>query len=113
MRVNNRSENMMNDDRKMVKSDLMSILSNLMPKAAEELGLSEETQEKAIEIIKKADEKGIAEDKNPNSLLAAAIYIAVNETGDWRSQVEISQALGISKGGLYEIYKSLLNELDT
>ena len=102
----------MEDDKRMVKSDLTSILSNLMPKVADDLGLSEETQKKAMEIIEKAVEKNVAGDKNPNSLLAAAIYIAVNETDEWRSQVEISQALGISKGGLYESYKDLLDELD-
>ncbi len=83
-----------------------------MPKAAEELNLNKETQEKAIEIIEKADEKGITENKNPNSILAAAIYMAVNETGEWRSQVEVSQALGISKGALYERYKDLTEEIE-
>ena len=102
----------MDDNKRMVKSDLMSILENLMPKVSEDLGLSEKTQNKAMEIIKKANEKGIAEDKNPNSLLAAAIFMASNETDEWRSQVEVSQALGISKGGLYESYKDLLDELD-
>ena len=102
----------MDDEKRMVKSDLMSILSNLMPKVAEDLNLSQETQDKTMEIIKKASQKGIAEDKNPNSLLAGAIYVAVNETDEWRSQVEISQALSISKGGLYESYKNLLDELD-
>lgn len=102
----------MGNKKRMVKSDILSILSNVMPKAAEELNLNEETQEKAVEIIKQAKEEDLIEDKNPNSTLAAAIYIAVNETGEWRSQVEVSQALGISKSALYNRYKELLDGID-
>lgn len=102
----------MTNKRKIAKSDLISILKNLMPEAAEELSLSEGVQQKALEIIKEADEKGLTEGKNPNGLLAATIFIAASEEGEWRSQVEVSQALGISKGGLYNQYKELLDGLD-
>lgn len=105
----------MNDENKskrMIQSDLSSILTNLMPEAGKELSLSKETQDKAIEIINRAIEKGITEGKNPNSILAAAIFLAANETGEWRSQVEVSQALGISKSALYKRYKELIDGLE-
>lgn len=103
---------MLDSGKKVVKSGLDRILSTQVPRVADDLNLSERCQRRAINIIKKAENLGIAYGKKPASILAAAIYIAATDCGEWRSEVEISQATGVSKSSLFDIYKELSDALD-
>lgn len=53
-----------------------------VPKLASELGVSGETEAKAIEMLETARELGIVSGKVPISIAAAAIYLAGTLTGD-------------------------------
>ncbi len=103
---------MLGSGKKVIKSGLDRILSTQVPQLAEDLNLSETCQRRAINIIKKAENLGIAYGKKPAGILAAAIYMAAIDCGEWRSEVEISQAAGVSKSSLFEIYKELSDNLE-
>lgn len=96
---------MMDSNKKVIRSGLDRILATQIPRVAEELNLSETCQRRAISIIKKAENLGIAYGKKPAGVLAAAIYMAATDCGEYRSEVEVSQITGASKSSLFEIYK--------
>ncbi|KXA90505.1 hypothetical protein AKJ57_04120, partial [candidate division MSBL1 archaeon SCGC-AAA259A05] len=62
-------------------------------------------------IIKKAKKKNSFEVKNPVVTVAAALYMAATEAGEWRSQVEVAQTAKVSKSALFRRYKELTKNL--
>ena len=59
--------------------------------------LSEKSKRKAILILNQAKKAGIVAGKDPRGMAAAALYIACNESGEHKSQKEISLASGITE----------------
>jgi transcription initiation factor TFIIB len=75
------------------------------------IGVSEKTRRDAINIISKAKEKEIAYGKNPMSLVAGAIYLAVVINMEKKNQVEIAKACGMTNVTIRNRVKSLREEL--
>ena len=58
--------------------------------------VSEKTKREAVKILDFGHKKGITSGKNPMSMAAAAVYLAIKNNKDNISQTVISQASGIS-----------------
>ncbi|KXB02509.1 transcription initiation factor IIB [candidate division MSBL1 archaeon SCGC-AAA261F17] len=77
-----------------------------------ELELSGEAQSKAIEIIKKAKEKGLTSGRGPTGIAAAAIYITSVMTGERRTQSDVAKVAKVTEVTVRNRYKELAEELD-
>jgi transcription initiation factor TFIIB len=71
------------------------------------LNLPGNVREKAIEIIKKAEERKITSGRRPTGLAAAAIYIAVISEGEKKTQREIAEIAGVTEVTVRNRYKEL------
>ena len=58
--------------------------------------MSEKTQRLTFRILDIAEKKGITTSKNPISMVAAAVYLALLKNNEKVSQMKISQISGIS-----------------
>ena len=61
------------------------------------VGLSEKTQRLAARILNMAKKKGIAAGKDPMGLAAAALYLACINSGEAKTQKDISAASGVTE----------------
>lgn len=82
-----------------------------IPKIASRLGITEKTQQTAIDILNKAEEKKVIAGKAPMGLAAAAIYIACVEIGEKKTQKEIAEATGVTEVTVRNRYKGLRRTL--
>jgi len=83
-----------------------------VPRFCSRLGLGGDVRAKAIEIIKKAQEKKLTEGKGPIGVAAAAIYIAAILSGKLKTQKEISEATGVTEVTIRNRYRELSEKLD-
>jgi transcription initiation factor TFIIB len=83
-----------------------------VPRFGSELGLSGETQSKAIEILKLAMAKDLTSGRAPTGVAAASIYIATVLIGERRTQREIADAAGVTEVTIRNRYKELAEKLD-
>ena len=77
----------------------------------EELQLSSRTQKCAEAILVDAEQAGLTARKAPESLMAAALYIACILEGERRTQGDISQVIGVAANTIQSRYKQLVQEL--
>ncbi|MFP4632641.1 MAG: transcription initiation factor IIB, partial [Halobacteriales archaeon] len=63
--------------------------AEFVPKIASELGVTDEVETKAIEIVEETAEMGLTSGKSPKGYAAAAIYLASILVNDRRTQNEI------------------------
>lgn len=77
-----------------------------------QLQLSSKTQKRAEKIISEAQKANLTSGKSPDTLVAAALYIASILEEDRRSQSEISQVTGVSLSTIQIRYKELVSKLD-
>ena len=77
----------------------------------DELQLSSRTQKRAEAILVGAAQAGLTARKAPESLMAAALYIACILEGERRTQGDISQVIGVSANTIQSRYKQLVQEL--
>lgn len=83
-----------------------------VPRFASELGLSGETEAKAIEILEEAREKGIISGRGPTGVAAAAIYLAAKITNDRQTQKGIAGKLvGVTEVTIRNRYEELARAL--
>ena len=83
-----------------------------VPRFASELGLSGETEAKAIEILEKAREKGVTSGRGPTGVAAAAIYLAGKITKDKQTQKGIAGRLaGVTEVTIRNRYEEIAREL--
>lgn len=82
-----------------------------VPKIAAKINLGEKTQQKAVNILREAEEKKITAGKDPMGLAAAALYIACVITDDKRTQKTIANAAGVTEVTIRNRYKGLTKEL--
>ena len=68
-------------------------------------------QKKAIEIIKKAEEKELTSGRGPTGVAAAAIYIASILGGERRTQREVAEVAGVTEVTIRNRYKELAEKL--
>ncbi len=80
---------------------------------ASEADLKEKTKRRAIVILNKAKEVGLVAGKDPMGIAAAALYLSCLETGELKSQKDISNASGVTEvtirnrcAGLRDMLKS-------
>lgn len=69
-------------------------------------------QEKSIEIIDQAEGKDLIKTYNPESVAAAAVYIASILCGDRRTQREITDVSDVTEPTIRRIYKELSEKVD-
>ncbi len=85
---------------------------NYVARFGSELDLSGETRTKAIELIKKAEEKKITLGKGPAGTAAGAIYLASKIAGENRTQKEVAEVANVTAVTLRNRYRELMEELD-
>ena len=80
-----------------------------VPKIASKIGIDDKTQQKAVNILSKAEGKTATVGKDPMGLAAAAVYIAciINCDSRKRTQKEVATAADITEVTLRKRYKSL------
>ena len=84
-----------------------------VPRFASELGLSGETEAKAIEILEEAREKGIISGRGPTGVAAAAIYLAAKITNDKQTQKGIAgKLIGVTEVTIRNRYEELARALN-
>jgi len=87
--------------------------SHYIPRFCSELGLSEATRERAIEIIKENKGTGAARGWAPIGTAAAAIYIAaaLSDEGEYRTEKEIAKVAGTTEITIRSRYKEMETRL--
>ena len=85
--------------------------SDYVPRFCAALSLSGDVQKKAIEIIKKAEEKELTSGRGPTGVAAAAIYIASILGGERRTQREVAEVAGVTEVTIRNRYKELAEKL--
>jgi len=83
-----------------------------IPKFANKLGFSAETQTKAQEILKTAHDSELTSGRGPTGLAAAALYVASLMTGEKRTQREIADVVGVTEVTIRNRYKEMIERLD-
>ena len=86
--------------------------ADYVPRFATNIGLSNEAETKAIEIIRKAKDKGLTSGKGPIGVAAAALYIASVLLGERKTQREVAEASGVTEVTIRNRYKQLSEQLN-
>lgn len=86
--------------------------ANYVARFGSELGISGEARTKAIEIIKKAQEKKLTSGRGPTGIAAAALYIAAVMEGERKTQREVAKVAHVTEVTVRNRYKELVEELD-
>ncbi|WP_256301434.1 transcription initiation factor IIB [Haloarchaeobius salinus] len=84
-----------------------------VPRFASDLGLSDEAERRARQLLDNARDEGILSGKSPVGLAAAAIYAAALLTNEKVTQSEVSDVANISEVTIRNRYKELLEASDT
>lgn len=77
-----------------------------------ELDISGKARTKAIEIIKKAQEKKLTSGRGPTGIAAAAIYVACIIVGERRTQRDTADVAKVTEVTVRNRYKELIDVLD-
>ncbi|MEM0214737.1 MAG: transcription initiation factor IIB [Archaeoglobaceae archaeon] len=85
--------------------------ADYVPRFCAALGLSGEVQRKAIEVIKKAEERELTSGRGPTGVAAAAIYVASILLGERRTQREVAEVAGVTEVTIRNRYKELAEKL--
>ena len=86
--------------------------SDYLPKICSILKLSEKTKRHAYEILQYLEKGELMQGSKPTVVCAAALYLSCVKNGDERSQVEISDAAGISSVALRNVRQLLVRKLN-
>ncbi|MEM2210887.1 MAG: TFIIB-type zinc ribbon-containing protein [Nitrososphaerales archaeon] len=89
-----------------LKMPLSNPVANIS-KIANEVQISEGTRRRAIEIIRRAKEAGAIVGKDPNSIAAAALYLACKLENEPKTQEVIAKAAGVTEVTIRNRYKAL------
>ncbi|ESP87211.1 transcription initiation factor IIB [Candidatus Halobonum tyrrellensis] len=76
------------------------------------LGLSDEGERRARDLLKGAQEAGVTSGKSPVGLAAAAVYAASLLTNEALTQSEVGEVAGVSEVTIRNRYKELLEAAD-
>ena len=83
-----------------------------VPRFASSLGLSDEAENRARELLRTAKEKGVHSGKSPVGLAAAAVYAAALLTNEKTTQAKVSEVADISEVTIRNRYHELLEAED-
>lgn len=75
------------------------------------LGLSPETQSKAIEILDMAQKQELTSGRGPTGIAAAALYVAALANNEKKTQREVADVAGVTEVTIRNRYKELLDKL--
>lgn len=78
-----------------------------VPKIGSRININEKTQQTAIDLLHKAEEKKAIAGKDPMGIAAAAIYIACVIEGEKKTQKDIAEAAGVTEVTVRNRYKGL------
>ncbi len=78
-----------------------------IPRIASRVGITLDTQNKAVEILREAKRQKITAGKDPMGLAAAALYLACVRNGEIKTQKTIAQASGVTEVTIRNRYKEL------
>ncbi len=84
-----------------------------LPRFTSELGLSDESERRARELLETAKEQGLHSGKSPVGLAAASVYAAALLTNEKVTQSEVSEVTDVSEVTIRNRYKELLEAADT
>jgi transcription initiation factor TFIIB len=87
--------------------------NSYVPRFVSDLGLSEETERQARDLIDNAKSSGILSGKSPVGLAAASVYAAALLTNEKVTQSEVSRVADISEVTIRNRYKELLENEGT
>ena len=79
-----------------------------VPRFASSLGLSEESERRARELLQNAKQQGVHSGKSPVGLAAAAVYAAALLTNEKTTQAAVSEVADISEVTIRNRYHELL-----
>jgi transcription initiation factor TFIIB len=82
-----------------------------VPKIAAKLGVSEDTQRRAVDILREAESLRATAGKDPMGLAAAALYIACLLNEESCTQKMIGKAAGVTEVTIRNRYKNLKEDL--
>jgi len=80
-------------------------------KIASKVGITMQTQRRAIKIIKEAKKKGIVAGKDPMGLAAAALYVGCVLEQEKKTQKEIAEVANVTEVTVRNRYKGLKDSL--
>ena len=83
-----------------------------VPRYADALKLSGEVQERAVQLLKEAMQKGLISGRSPTGVSAAVIYIAGALVGERRTQKEVADAAGVTEVTIRNRYRELKERLN-
>ncbi|WP_396612465.1 transcription initiation factor IIB family protein [Haloferax sp. S1W] len=83
-----------------------------VPRFASELGLSDEAERQARQLLRGAKDTGVHSGKSPVGLAAAAVYAAALLTNEKVTQSQVSEVADISEVTIRNRYKELLEVQD-
>jgi transcription initiation factor TFIIB len=78
-----------------------------IPKISSKIGINETTQQVAIDILRRAEEKKAIAGKDPMGIAAAAIYISCMIEGEKKTQKEIAESAKVTEVTVRNRYKGL------
>ena len=81
-------------------------------RVANKANLSEKTKRQAMNIMHSVTRSGISAGKDPMGLAASVLYLSCMNTGESRTQTEISEAAGVTEVTIRNRYKNLKRQLD-
>ncbi|WP_331236131.1 transcription initiation factor IIB [Natronorarus salvus] len=84
-----------------------------VPRFASGLGLSDEAEGRARDLLRNAKEKGVHSGKSPVGLAAAAVYAAALLTNEKTTQAAVSEVADISEVTIRNRYHELLEAEDS
>ena len=82
-----------------------------VPRFASMLGLSDQTQAKALRFLREAKSLEATSGKGPTGVAAAALYIAAVLEGEKRTQREIADAIGVTEVTIRNRFKEMVEKL--
>jgi transcription initiation factor TFIIB len=90
-------------DMKMPVADPVKCLTKIASRAK----MSERTQRRALQILRKAEQARISAGKDPTGLSASALYVACILEGEEISQRDVAEASGVTEVTIRNRYKGL------
>ena len=97
--------------RELAISILPSNPADYIPRFASALGLTAETQSRAVEILEDAREGELTSGRGPTGIAAAALYVSSLIHGEKRTQREVADVAGVTEVTIRNRYKELIKEL--
>lgn len=85
---------------------------NKVPKIAEKIGIEQQVQRNAVDILRDAEDQKITAGKTPSGLAAAALYISCMQNDAKYTQKDIAYAAGVTEVTIRNRYKDLVQQLD-